>query len=168
MFPGNPTINTHPMPRAPLGWPRHRLVRRIAVAGALLGLVGCTPTEPPAATLDVRASIGTPSSVDIFVAIPVRIENVGAVTAYVPQCHVVQRREGGRWVDDVHLSGACSSVPPDSVPAGAEISRVVDFLRTRMPAGESTVLRVVFRVADDASYEPSRVVSVRTGHVTVR
>lgn len=153
---------------AVLARPAHRPVRRVAASLALLAVAGCGPTEPSAEPLVLRASLGAPSNVDLYVSIPVRLENFGTVSAFVPQCHAVQRLEGRRWVDDAHLGGACGSVPPETIPVGAAADRVVDFLRSRLPAADSTVLRVRFQVADDASYEPARVITVYTAPVTVR
>lgn len=146
---------------------RSPLRQTAALATLLAAAAACAPTEPEPEPLAVRASLSAPVSSDTYVSITARIENVGAVTAYVPNCHLVQRLEGRRWVDDVHLGAACNSVPPEAVAAGAVVERAVHLLRARLPAADSTVLRVTFQVADDASYEPARVIAVRTAPRTV-
>lgn len=58
-------------------------------------------------------------------------------------------------------------VSSDTYAAGAVVERAVHLLRARLPAADSTVLRVTFRIADDATYEPARVIAVRTAPRTV-
>lgn len=144
-----------------------RIVRVTAVA--LLAVVGaCAPTEPDQSPLNVRAAVSAAIGSAEAVSLTVQLENVGSVVAYLPQCYLVERRVGGRWVADIGLSGACTSIPPEAVQPGASAERLVLLLRSRLPDSETTVLRVSFQAAGDDSYEPASVATVRTASVTIR